>query len=168
VEIDSRPIAQAILDARWRGVKVTIFLEQDYLRSDLAGNPPKPPTPRAGETAEAGRGVRQAAQAASQADGDRRADRGRFNYTQPANEYNDENIFVMGSTHKEVEGVEVEANASRQLKASPYELRLRRARIRSMATNAMPTVITAIHRAGAPMPATSMTAPMSINATGSR
>lgn len=51
------------------------------------------------------------------------------------------------------------------LKASPYELRLRRARIRSMATKAMPTVITAIHRAGAPMPATSMTAPMSINAT---
>src|SRR5215203_7442191 len=51
-EIDSRPIAQAILDARWRGVKVTIFLEQDYLRSDLAGSPPKPPTPRAGETAD--------------------------------------------------------------------------------------------------------------------
>jgi hypothetical protein len=51
------------------------------------------------------------------------------------------------------------------LKASPYELRLRRARIRSMATKAMPTAITAIHRAGAPMPATSRTAPMSINAT---
>jgi hypothetical protein len=51
------------------------------------------------------------------------------------------------------------------LKASPYELRLRRARIRSMATKAMPTVITAIHRAEAPMPATTMTAPMSINAT---
>jgi hypothetical protein len=29
---------------------VTIFLEQDYLRSDLAGTPPKPPTPRPGET----------------------------------------------------------------------------------------------------------------------
>ena len=40
---------------------------------------------------------------------------GSFNYTQPANEYNDENIFVMGSTHKEVEGIEVEADASRQL-----------------------------------------------------
>ena len=40
---------------------------------------------------------------------------GSFNYTQPANEYNDENIFVMGSTHAEVEGVEVEASASRQL-----------------------------------------------------
>jgi hypothetical protein len=34
-----------------------------------------------------------------------------------------------------------------------------------MATNAMPTVTTAIHRAGAPIPATSMKAPMSINAT---
>jgi len=51
-EIDSRPIAQAILDARWRGVRVHIFLEQDYIRSDLIGSPPKPPTPRAGETAE--------------------------------------------------------------------------------------------------------------------
>jgi phosphatidylserine/phosphatidylglycerophosphate/cardiolipin synthase-like enzyme len=51
-ELDSRPIAQAILDARWRGVKVTVFLEQDYLRSDLAGNPLKLPTPRAGETPE--------------------------------------------------------------------------------------------------------------------
>ena len=40
---------------------------------------------------------------------------GSFNYTQPANEFNDENIFVMGSTHKEVEGVEVGATASRQL-----------------------------------------------------
>jgi len=49
-EIDSRAIAQAILDARWRGVRVTIFLEQDYLRSDLAGKPPKLPTPKAGET----------------------------------------------------------------------------------------------------------------------
>jgi hypothetical protein len=36
-EIDSRAIAQAILDARWRGVRVNIFLEQDYLRSDLVG-----------------------------------------------------------------------------------------------------------------------------------
>lgn len=30
-EIDSEPIAQAILDARWRGVRVRIVLEQDYL-----------------------------------------------------------------------------------------------------------------------------------------
>jgi hypothetical protein len=34
-----------------------------------------------------------------------------------------------------------------------------------MATKVMPTVITAIHSAGAPTPATSMTAPMSINVT---
>ena len=47
-EIDSRAIAQAILDACWRGVRVQVFLEQDYLRSDLAGTPPKPPTPRRG------------------------------------------------------------------------------------------------------------------------
>jgi phosphatidylserine/phosphatidylglycerophosphate/cardiolipin synthase-like enzyme len=40
---------------------------------------------------------------------------GSFNYTQPANEYNDEHISVMGSTHAEVAGVEVEADASRQL-----------------------------------------------------
>ena len=40
---------------------------------------------------------------------------GSFNYTEPANEYNDENIFVMGSTHAEVEGVEVEANPCREL-----------------------------------------------------
>lgn len=51
-EIDSRAIAQAILDARWRGVRVHMFLEQDYLRSDLVGSPPKAPTPRPGETAE--------------------------------------------------------------------------------------------------------------------
>jgi phosphatidylserine/phosphatidylglycerophosphate/cardiolipin synthase-like enzyme len=51
-EIDSRAIAQAILDARWRGIRVNIFLEQDYLRSDLVGTPPKAPTPKPGETAE--------------------------------------------------------------------------------------------------------------------
>jgi phosphatidylserine/phosphatidylglycerophosphate/cardiolipin synthase-like enzyme len=32
-ELDSEPIAQAIVDARWRGVSVTLVLEQDYLRS---------------------------------------------------------------------------------------------------------------------------------------
>jgi phosphatidylserine/phosphatidylglycerophosphate/cardiolipin synthase-like enzyme len=47
---------------------------------------------------------------------------GSFNYTQPANEYNDENIFVMGSTHKEVEGIEVEASASRQLAVKSWVL----------------------------------------------
>lgn len=32
-ELDSEPIAQAILDARWRGVDVDLFLEQDTLAS---------------------------------------------------------------------------------------------------------------------------------------
>ena len=52
-ELDSVPIAQAILDARWRGVDVDLFLEQDYLRSDLKGKrgqPPERPTARTGET----------------------------------------------------------------------------------------------------------------------
>lgn len=49
-ELDSPVIAQALLDASWRGVRVELFLEQDYLRSPLVGNPPKPPVPRAGET----------------------------------------------------------------------------------------------------------------------
>ena len=34
---------------------------------------------------------------------------GSFNYTKPANEFNDENIFVLGSVFKEVETVSVEA-----------------------------------------------------------
>lgn len=33
-ELDSEPIAQAILDARWRGISVRMFLEQDYLARD--------------------------------------------------------------------------------------------------------------------------------------
>jgi phosphatidylserine/phosphatidylglycerophosphate/cardiolipin synthase-like enzyme len=52
-EIDSEPIAQAILDARWRGVDVDMFIEQDYIRSTLKGKknqPPEPPTPKPGET----------------------------------------------------------------------------------------------------------------------
>jgi hypothetical protein len=51
-ELDSEPIAQAILDARWRGVVVDLFLEQDYLRSDLEGSPPDLPEPKPGETPE--------------------------------------------------------------------------------------------------------------------
>jgi phosphatidylserine/phosphatidylglycerophosphate/cardiolipin synthase-like enzyme len=51
-ELDSEPIAQAILDARWRGVSVNLFLEQDYLRSPLRGTPPKAPAPKPGETPE--------------------------------------------------------------------------------------------------------------------
>jgi phosphatidylserine/phosphatidylglycerophosphate/cardiolipin synthase-like enzyme len=47
-ELDSEPIAQAILDARWRGVRVNLFLEQDYLRSPLKTTKgvPIPPKPR--------------------------------------------------------------------------------------------------------------------------
>jgi len=51
-ELDNPRIAQAILDARWRGVKVDLFLEQDYLRSPLQGEPPKLPKPKGGETPE--------------------------------------------------------------------------------------------------------------------
>ena len=40
---------------------------------------------------------------------------GSFNYTQPANDFNDENIFVIGSVFDEVEGVAVEASAGRQV-----------------------------------------------------
>jgi phosphatidylserine/phosphatidylglycerophosphate/cardiolipin synthase-like enzyme len=51
-ELDSEPIAQAILDARWRGVSVNLFLEQDYLRSPLKTKKgvPVAPKPKAGET----------------------------------------------------------------------------------------------------------------------
>ena len=33
-ELDSEPIAQAIIDARWRGVRVRMIIEQDYLAED--------------------------------------------------------------------------------------------------------------------------------------
>jgi hypothetical protein len=48
-EIDSTKIAEAILDARWRGVQIEMFVEQDYLRSKLKAKP-DPPTPEPGET----------------------------------------------------------------------------------------------------------------------
>jgi hypothetical protein len=55
-ELDSEAIARAILAASWRGVRVTLFLEQDYLRSSLKRTPgtgvPIPPGPKAGETPE--------------------------------------------------------------------------------------------------------------------
>jgi phosphatidylserine/phosphatidylglycerophosphate/cardiolipin synthase-like enzyme len=51
-ELDNPRIAQAILDARWRGIDVDLFLEQDYLRSPLQGEPPKLPKPKSGETPE--------------------------------------------------------------------------------------------------------------------
>lgn len=50
-ELDSMPIAQAILDAAWRGVVVRLVLEQDYLQEKTF---PKP-KPRAGETQEEAR-----------------------------------------------------------------------------------------------------------------
>ena len=40
-EIDSMPIAQAIIDASWKGVRVKMILEQDYLRNKKL---PKPET----------------------------------------------------------------------------------------------------------------------------
>ena len=40
---------------------------------------------------------------------------GSFNYTAPANEYNDENLFVIGSPHVEAGGVAVEADPVRDL-----------------------------------------------------
>ena len=49
-ELDNPVIAQSLLDASWRGVRVELFLEQDYLRSPLVGNPPNLPVPRPGET----------------------------------------------------------------------------------------------------------------------
>jgi phosphatidylserine/phosphatidylglycerophosphate/cardiolipin synthase-like enzyme len=42
--------------------------------------------------------------------GDRIAVAGNFNYTMPANKHNDENLFVIGSPHPEVEGITVEAD----------------------------------------------------------
>ena len=41
---------------------------------------------------------------------------GSFNYTAPANEYNDETLlFVIGSPHQEVEGITVEADPVREI-----------------------------------------------------
>ena len=54
-ELDSEPIARAILAASWRGVRVTLFLEQDYLRSGLKRDSdgiPVAPAPKPGETPE--------------------------------------------------------------------------------------------------------------------
>ena len=45
-ELDSKPIAQAILDARCRGVRVRLVMEQDYLaRRELPPIPPPPSIP---------------------------------------------------------------------------------------------------------------------------
>jgi phosphatidylserine/phosphatidylglycerophosphate/cardiolipin synthase-like enzyme len=50
-EIDSIPIAEAIINARWKGVSINVFVEQDYIRTKLE-KVPKPPKPDAasGET----------------------------------------------------------------------------------------------------------------------
>jgi phosphatidylserine/phosphatidylglycerophosphate/cardiolipin synthase-like enzyme len=40
---------------------------------------------------------------------------GSFNYTQPANEYNDENLFVIRSPHAEVEDIAVEADPVKEI-----------------------------------------------------
>lgn len=45
-ELDSEPIAQAIIDARWRGVSVRMIIEQDY----IARHKPPPANPRNGES----------------------------------------------------------------------------------------------------------------------
>jgi phosphatidylserine/phosphatidylglycerophosphate/cardiolipin synthase-like enzyme len=45
-ELDSEPIAQAVIDAQWRGVTVRMIIEQDYVARDTL---PKA-TPRVGET----------------------------------------------------------------------------------------------------------------------
>ena len=45
-ELDSEPVAQAIINAKWRGVDVRMILEQDYLASDKT---PKA-NPKEGET----------------------------------------------------------------------------------------------------------------------
>ena len=45
-ELDSEPIAQAIIDARWRGVTVRMIIEQDYIASDALPRA----APRQGET----------------------------------------------------------------------------------------------------------------------
>jgi phosphatidylserine/phosphatidylglycerophosphate/cardiolipin synthase-like enzyme len=50
-EIDSIPIAEAIINARWNGVSINVFVEQDYIRTKLE-KVPKPPQPdtASGET----------------------------------------------------------------------------------------------------------------------
>jgi phosphatidylserine/phosphatidylglycerophosphate/cardiolipin synthase-like enzyme len=51
-ELDSEPIAQAILDARWRGVSIQIVLEQEYLCEERLPDAKHKPQPAAGESDE--------------------------------------------------------------------------------------------------------------------
>jgi hypothetical protein len=39
------PIAEAVINARWKGVSVSVFVEQDYIRTTLK-KVPKPPKRR--------------------------------------------------------------------------------------------------------------------------
>jgi hypothetical protein len=39
-EIDSVPIAEAIINARWKGVSINVFVEQDYIRTVPMRVPP--------------------------------------------------------------------------------------------------------------------------------
>lgn len=50
-EIDSISIAEAIINARWNGVSINVFVEQDYIRTKLekVPEPPQPDT-ASGET----------------------------------------------------------------------------------------------------------------------
>jgi phosphatidylserine/phosphatidylglycerophosphate/cardiolipin synthase-like enzyme len=50
-ELDSLKIAEAIINARWRGVSTNVFVEQDYIRTKLEKKP-DPPVPdiASGET----------------------------------------------------------------------------------------------------------------------
>lgn len=50
-ELDNVEIAKAILAARWRGVSISIVLEQSYLREENL-KIKEPPAPEKGETAE--------------------------------------------------------------------------------------------------------------------
>ena len=52
-ELDSMPIARAIVEARWRGVDVRMFIEQEYVREKLKAIPAV--RPRRGETPEEAR-----------------------------------------------------------------------------------------------------------------
>ena len=109
-ELDSEPIAQAIIDAKWRGVKVLIILEQDYLARKSV---PKP-LPKDNETQQQARHRVQWSEYRRPTPGFGKLHHklmvidnaivvgGSFNYTSPANNYNDENVFVIGSPYEKL------------------------------------------------------------------
>jgi phosphatidylserine/phosphatidylglycerophosphate/cardiolipin synthase-like enzyme len=61
---------------------------------------------------------------------------GSFNYTKPANDYNDENLFVIGSPHTEVEGIAV---ASDPVKDVAVHVRAEIERIFNLSKKHVPT-----------------------------